>query len=228
MYIALARLVNAVVANPPDSLVIISVTCSGLSAVALYHLGRVLFGRLVGVLAALTLAQPFSLAVWLALVLAVNSAIFLFAPQYVAPGNRFKLLSRDTINAADAYYAGALDTIRGRFPSTKTVLVGANWRQIAYYLPDYPLIKSPLQNGPEEANSGNPVVESELILNGLSTGPSSLTVVFFDRGLRYVTTSVGQAEAILLASGDTIWHVNVDGASRLRWTASHAAWGTPP
>lgn len=56
LYVLLARLVDAMVADPPLTLVIISISASALAVAALYFLGAQMFDRRAGLLAAVFLA----------------------------------------------------------------------------------------------------------------------------------------------------------------------------
>lgn len=59
LYVALGAMANVILRDPQQSYVALSVLCSGLAAIALYYLGRRMYGRTVGWVAAVfLLASP--------------------------------------------------------------------------------------------------------------------------------------------------------------------------
>jgi hypothetical protein len=72
---------------------------------------------------------------------AVQATIFLAFPTYPLGGDRFKILTWQTIRQHDRYYQERLEVVRHEFPPDQTLIVGTNWRHLEYYLSDYPLIR---------------------------------------------------------------------------------------
>jgi hypothetical protein len=72
---------------------------------------------------------------------AVQATIFLAFPTYPLGGDRFKILTWQTIRQHDRYYQERLELVRHEFPPDQTLIVGTNWRHLEYYLSDYPLIR---------------------------------------------------------------------------------------
>ncbi len=72
---------------------------------------------------------------------ALQATIFLAFPTYPLGGDRFKILTWQTIRQHDQYYQERLEVVRRRFPPDQTVVMGAAWRHLEYYLNDYPLIR---------------------------------------------------------------------------------------
>ncbi|MBZ0301933.1 MAG: glycosyltransferase family 39 protein, partial [Anaerolineae bacterium] len=59
VYVVLGQLMNALIGSPQTTMVLISVVCSGLAAVALYYLGRDMFNPVTGLIASVFLiASP--------------------------------------------------------------------------------------------------------------------------------------------------------------------------
>ena len=100
---------------------------SGQSAVILYHTFS-------------TSWQTYAIHISLACLVVGNACIFVLAPEYLVPGNRFKILSWSTIKNLDMYFTDRISTIRSEFPPENTVLAARQWRHVGYYLPEYPLI----------------------------------------------------------------------------------------
>jgi len=74
-------------------------------------------------------------------VIALQAIIFLAFPSYPLGGDRFKILTWDTIRQHDQYYRERLEVVRQQFPPDQTVVIGAAWRHLEYYLSEYPLIR---------------------------------------------------------------------------------------
>ena len=74
-------------------------------------------------------------------VIALQAIIFLAFPSYPLGGDRFKILTWDTIRQHDRYYQERLEVVRQQFPPEQTVVMGAAWRHLEYYLSEYPLIR---------------------------------------------------------------------------------------
>jgi 4-amino-4-deoxy-L-arabinose transferase-like glycosyltransferase len=74
-------------------------------------------------------------------VVVFNLALFLVVPTFPLGGERFKILTWDTIRRQDAYYQDRLAVVQREFTPNNTALVGSNWRHLQYYLPAYPLIR---------------------------------------------------------------------------------------
>jgi hypothetical protein len=72
---------------------------------------------------------------------AVQATIFLAFPTYPLGGDRFKILTWQTIRQHDRYYQERLELVHHEFPPDQTLIIGTNWRHLEYYLSDYPLIR---------------------------------------------------------------------------------------
>jgi hypothetical protein len=72
---------------------------------------------------------------------ALQATIFLAFPTYPLGGDRFKILTWETIRQHDQYYQERLEVVRREFPPDQTLIIGTDWRHLEYYLSDYPLIR---------------------------------------------------------------------------------------
>ncbi len=84
-----------------------------------------------------TSIDPGLLAPSLALLIALESAQFLFLPDSLLGKQPVALLNRSTIRSCDAHYAELLEDITYRFSPSHTVLVSRDWRHLEYYLPSF-------------------------------------------------------------------------------------------
>jgi len=77
------------------------------------------------------------LPIGLIAILLLNASMFLFAPEYLLPGNRLKVLSWQTIRNLDARYRAKIALIQEHFPAGQTVVLARAFRHASYYLPAY-------------------------------------------------------------------------------------------
>jgi 4-amino-4-deoxy-L-arabinose transferase-like glycosyltransferase len=70
----------------------------------------------------------------------VNAGIFVLAPEYPLGGDRFRILTRQTLRHNDAYFQRRIEAVRRDFSPESTAIIAANWPHVAFYLPDYPLV----------------------------------------------------------------------------------------
>lgn len=124
-------------------------------------------------------------ATGLGLLLVINTVLFIALPEYPLGGERFKVLSLNTVRNNDAYYQDRFDLVRERLPSTSTAVVAVNWRHVSWYLPEYVCLPFSLTSK-WEIDEGEPVsggvaagrfTADELGLSG------EVTVVLFDPDL---------------------------------------------
>ena len=71
--------------------------------------------------------------------LAANALVYLFAPMYLLPGQRLKVLSEATIRDRDRALEGEVEAVRTDLPPGG-VLLADEWRLPQYYLPQVPLV----------------------------------------------------------------------------------------
>ncbi len=95
-------------------------------------------------------------AIGLTSLVAINAVLFIALPEYPLGGERFKVLSLDTLRNNDVYYQERFDLIRERFPSQSTAIVAVNWRHVTWYLPDYVCLPFSLTSK-WELDEGQPV-----------------------------------------------------------------------
>jgi hypothetical protein len=76
----------------------------------------------------------------LVMLVLLNGSCFLFLPQHPLGEGSFKVLSRDTLHANDAYYQRRFAAIREHLPVEDTLILATNWRYVEWYLPEYELL----------------------------------------------------------------------------------------
>jgi hypothetical protein len=69
----------------------------------------------------------------------INTAIFLFIPEYHWRGQS-TVSNQDTINNSDAYYQERFAVIHDEYPADDVLILSSSWRHLQYYLPDYDVI----------------------------------------------------------------------------------------
>lgn len=153
--------------------------------------------------------QGYTLRLSLAVLIVCNSCIFVFAPEYLAAGNRFKILSWSTIKNLDDYYATRISTVRRLFPPQSTVLLACHWRHVSYYLPEYEFIALNLAEGSEPTPSSIGGVPSQRIVEFSDTAWRDSTtewanIVLFDDGLYRYIDDLARTEAVTMPGGKKI------------------------
>ncbi len=145
------------------------------------------------------------------LLVALNAAIFLLMPEHPLGNERFRLLTRQTVQHNDTYYRSRFQAIRETFPPERTVIVAARWRHVQYYLPEYRWL--PFSLGAKwEVNEGRP--DSGRIATG-SYGAADLgleagmTVVLFDPDLDAFIQASGAARTLPLKDGGTMTYLSL-------------------
>ncbi len=76
----------------------------------------------------------------LAALVAVNGAVFLFAPEYPAGTNGPRLLTRETLRHHDADFGDRLAVLHDYLPDS-TAVMAEQWHHLEYYAPDYALLR---------------------------------------------------------------------------------------
>ncbi|MHB1131367.1 MAG: glycosyltransferase family 39 protein [Chloroflexota bacterium] len=131
------------------------------------------------------------LALVVALVVALNSAIFLAAPEQLHWPVVQKLLTWDTIKNRDDHYQSLVAAIRGRLAPRETVLASANWRHVSYYLPEYRVFRLPTLNVDGERVPSMGDDDADLVLSARlhsqTAAPAALVVVLIDRNPAHVS-----------------------------------------
>lgn len=135
------------------------------------------------------------------LVLVGHAGIFLALPEYLPGPVPQKLLTWSTIKNLDQRYQTLITAIRTRFPPDRTVLVGANWRHVGYYLPEYRLVKLPAVDANGEAIASMASSDVDRPISAQTSGlPLSknygLTVVFVDRDPQHLPSEAAANSAL--------------------------------
>ncbi|NJN98101.1 MAG: hypothetical protein HC875_30470 [Anaerolineales bacterium] len=125
-----------------------------LSAVVLYHLRW---------------PSPFIQQIGLALLILGNGAIFVAVPTYPLGGERFRLLTAETLRRHDTDYRARFAAVRGHFAATHTALLSSGWRFPDYYLSDYTLLPYTIFARWEQGE-GLPTQQMEVGLTGEEMG----------------------------------------------------------
>jgi 4-amino-4-deoxy-L-arabinose transferase-like glycosyltransferase len=151
-----------------------------------------------------------ALAAGTALLVVVNSVMFAALPEYPLGGERFKVLSWDTLRNNDAYYQERFDAIRGHFPAGSTVVIAGRWRHVEWYLPEYQWL--PFSLGAEsetgEGQSSGDVAVQQLSATDLGLN-EGVTVVLFDVYPEASGRAMGRAATIPLGGGETMSYLHL-------------------
>jgi len=157
---------------------------------------------LVSALAATALGRFAPAAV--ALAVALDAAVFLFAPTHPLGGDRPKLLTRHTLRHHDQDLLARIDGVR-RFDPAHTAVVASESRFAQFYLPEYHLV--PYRLGPRwEVNEGRSLLQSERVLTDTELGvrpdaAGARFVVLFEPDLDEWNASRDRADGLALADG---------------------------
>jgi len=151
----------------------------------------------------------------------LQAAIFVALPEHLPRPLPPKIVNRSAIADLDQHYLSLFAVIRSEFPPDRTVLVGANWRQVGYYLPEYRLMRLPAVNAGGQlvtAGPGDGVQRISAQSLGLPRGAANgLTVVLFDGDRRQVPAGVSM-QTVPLAVGSPVYVFSVPDGTELRWT----------
>jgi 4-amino-4-deoxy-L-arabinose transferase-like glycosyltransferase len=153
---------------------------------------------------------------------ALQAVIFLAVPMYPLGGDRFKLLTWQTIRQHDQYYQQRLEVVRREFPSGRTVIMGTEWRHLEYYLSDYPLIrfsvipKWELGEGGAMNTRQSLGVFSRADLLGQPASPDEITyLVLFDDELLAFLDTPQRALQLPLPGGARLMYLKLNSNERL-------------
>lgn len=150
-------------------------------------------------------------ATGLGLLIAVNAALFIALPEHPLGGERFKVLSWDTLRNNDAYYQERFDLIRERFPHQSTAIIAVNWRHVTWYLPDYVCLPFSLTSK-WEVNEGQPI--SGGVAAGAFTADDlglsgEVSVVLFDPDLDAFARIAMEPSAHYLEDNETVIYLHL-------------------
>ncbi len=153
---------------------------------------------------------------------ALQAIIFLAVPMYPLGGDRFKLLTWQTIRQHDQYYQQRLEVVRREFPPDRTVIMGTAWRHLEYYLSDYPLIRFSVIPKWElgEGGATNPRQSigvfslADLLGRPASSDEITYLVLFDDELLAFLDTPQ-RALQIPLPGGDGLTYLALNPTERL-------------
>ena len=140
-------------------------------------------------------------------ILAINSAIFCLVPEYPLGEGGQRLLTREAVEATDAYYGDRFEAIRKTFPPDATAIVAASWHHVEYYLPEYVVLPFDLV-AKREKGAGDPLgnPDGDAIIRGgdLGLDPEDGEVFFvvFDPALMDFVQRGGRFSSLPLARGD--------------------------
>lgn len=179
----------------------------------LIHMGQQ--GLVFVFLPALLLASaavwvPFDRASWalVALAVAIDASLFLFAPAFPLRGDRLKLLTADTLRIHSRAYDSRFAAIRGRFDPSHTVIVSSGWRFPQYYLGSYPLVRYGIISRWELGEGSSSLKDVSEI------GPQKLGITPDAGGVRYAVLFDADLNAFVPAATPREW-VDLDDGERL-------------
>ncbi len=126
--------------------------------------------------------QPLYRQLTIAALVAGNCVLFVVAPTYPLGGDRFKLLTADTLHQHDLYYQARLGAARQNFSKEHTLLLSSEWRFPQYYLPDYSLAPYKITSK-WELGEGQPIMSAE---DGVWLDGVEMNLVPDEHGFFYV------------------------------------------
>lgn len=145
-----------------------------------------------------------------------NAVLFIALPEYPLGGERFKVLSWDTLRNNDAYYQERFDAIRKHFSAENTAILAANWRHVEYYLPEY--VRLPFYvEAKWEKEEGNPkATHPEMVVTPVEMGlrpneEGQAILVIFDPFLVAFNESPALVHKLPLKEGETLEYFALTG-----------------
>ncbi len=162
-------------------------------------------------------------AVGAAIVLAVHTGLFLFAPEYPLGSERVRLLSRATLVQSDRYYLDRFSAIEQDFPVEATAILASNWHHVEYYLPTYSVLRFGVV-AKWELGEGNPVISPELrivsaaeLIGRPLDEKKTVSVVVFDPVLEPFNTTPERIQVQPLSHGGMLGYIVLSGKERVRF-----------
>lgn len=116
----------------------------------------------------------------LAGLLLIDSAILLLVPTYPLGSNGIKILTVNTIQAHDRYYAEHFQAIARQFPVQSTIILSSAWRFPQYYLPKYVFLPYTIVAKWEEGEGQPANVRPDYVDPKLSGGDPAGTGLFYN------------------------------------------------
>ncbi|HLF25343.1 MAG TPA: glycosyltransferase family 39 protein [Anaerolineae bacterium] len=147
---------------------------------------------------------------------ALGAIIFVALPTYPFGGDRFKLLTWDTIRAQDRLYQERVVTVRHDFPAGRAILITSQWRHAEYYFADYPLVRFDII-AKWEAGEGQAAIDragderlaaSDLLGHPLAQGETAYLIVLDDELLPFLG-SASTARAYASAGSTPITYLEI-------------------
>jgi hypothetical protein len=90
-----------------------------------------------------------------AILVALNVAVFGLAPEYPFEKGSLRLLTRATLANSDRYFQDRFDAIERNLSPGSTAILAASWHHVEYYLPGY--VRLPFEIGSKwEVDAGHP------------------------------------------------------------------------
>lgn len=160
-----------------------------------------------------------------AFIIAGNAALFLFAPTYPLGGDRFKLLTVDTLRRHDDSLRTRIAAVRDQLPAAHTLLLSSSWRFAQYYLPEYPLV--PYGMGARwEVDEGRPTTTAAAYTDPVRAGATAdaqnqVALVLFDEELQPYNQSRDRVEWLPVAGGGHMAVVRMRAGEVLRTLPQH-------
>jgi hypothetical protein len=165
----------------------------------------------------------------------LQATIFLAFPTYPLGGDRFKILTWQTIRQHDQYYQKRLEVVRHEFPPDQTLIIGTNWRHLEYYLSDYPLIR--LSVTPEgelgegelmNTRDGVEIFSPPDLLGRPASSDAASYLVLFDDGLPAFLDTRERVLQTPLPGGDELMYLVLSPGERVYVDADSFGLLLPP
>jgi hypothetical protein len=168
-----------------------------------------------------TLAKPgtFLGILATAAVVIIHTALFIVPSDHPLGANSLKILNWNTIQTSDAQKHEMLTAIQEHFSSKDTLLIGANWRHVGYYLPEYRLYRLPTITiqGEEVASMGLGDSVETISSDTLEIADGKgITLVFLDGDPSIIPTGF-EKQSIALQTSQPLYYVYLKPHQQLSW-----------
>lgn len=148
----------------------------------------------------------------------VNVLIFVVAPTNPLGGDRFKLLTADTLRRHDDYYLSRIQAMRQNFPESQTIILSSEWRFPQYYLPNYLLAPFGIISK-WELGEGQSTQKDDIWVDGREVGlqpdqAGFFYVVIFDDDLAPFNQTPERVEWLPLPDGQKLAYMRFNAQDR--------------
>ena len=156
----------------------------------------------------------------IALLAALNAAVFLAAPEHPRWAGDVRVPARAAIAAGDAFYGERFAAIPASFPAETSAVVAGDWRHVEYYLPAYALLRLGASDDPEGAGKPRDWPGAGGVLTAADLGldeASPMTLVLFDGTAEGLVADPGALPAVELPTTGELPFVAVPPGDAVRY-----------